>query len=112
MRKPLPEIKYFGGDPFEFRKFIRQFRSKILANSDIADENMNYLEQFTCGEANKFVKGFGYLDAEVGYVAAMKELEERYGNEHTVVNAFGQRALDWPMIKADNPKGLTTFPSS
>jgi hypothetical protein len=40
---------------------------------------MNYLEQFTYGEAHKVVQGFGHLRGEYAYKAAMKQLEDRYG---------------------------------
>jgi hypothetical protein len=40
-------------------------------NSDSEDEKMNYLEQFTYGEAHKVVQGFGHLRGEYAYKAAM-----------------------------------------
>jgi len=33
---------------------------------------MNYLEQFTFGEANKLMSGFSHLSGEYAYSAAMK----------------------------------------
>ncbi|CAG2229278.1 unnamed protein product [Mytilus edulis] len=61
LRKPMPEIKKFSVDPLEFRKFVRQFTVKIVQNSDTEDEKMNYLEQFTFGEAHKVVSGISHL---------------------------------------------------
>ena len=109
MRKPSPDIKKFGGDPLEYNKFMRQFRSKVVTNTNNKDEMMTFLEQFTVGEANKIVQGFSYLDAELGYDRALHELEERYGNDHVIASAFVKRALDWPIILNDKPKALDNF---
>ena len=70
---------------------------------------MNYLEQYTCGEPRKIVIGFSYLDAEKGYKAVIRELDERYGNQECTVQGFVTKALTWTPIKADNPKELDRF---
>ncbi|XP_071094674.1 uncharacterized protein [Haliotis cracherodii] len=109
LRKPVPDIQKFNGNPLEFQKFMRQFRTKIISNSSSEDELMCYLEQFTEGEAHQVVKSFSYLDARSGYKAAMAELEERYGNQETIANALIKRAMCWPNIKADNAKSLDEY---
>ena len=109
LKKPTQDITKFGGDPLEYHRFKRQFKTKILANCEDFDEMMNYLEQYTTGSANKIVVGYSYMRAEKGYKAAMKELDERFGDEDFVVSAFVKKALNWPVIKADNPKGLDEF---
>ena len=78
LKKPVSDIKKFGGDPLEYNKFLRQFKSKVITNcdddddddddaddddddeaedddddDDDDDERLNYLEQFTFGEANR-----------------------------------------------------------
>ena len=32
LRRPIPEIKKFGGNPLEYRHFIRQFHDKVVDN--------------------------------------------------------------------------------
>ena len=88
---------------------MRQFKSVVIANCDIYEEKLNYLEQYTTGDAHKIVVGYSYLDAKKGYIAAMKELEERYGDSDVIVDAFLKRILNWPVIKADNIKALDEF---
>jgi hypothetical protein len=88
LRKPVSDLRKFDGNPLEYRKFMRQFRSKIVNNSEDDDERLNFLEQYTIGEAHRIVVGLSYLEADVGYRAAMKELEERYGDPEVVVNPF------------------------
>ena len=107
LRKPPTEIKKFEGDPMDYKRFLRQFNSSVVMNTETDEERMNYLEQFTTGEANRVVCGFGYLDN--GYAAALEELALRYGNPSVIVSAFIRKALDWPIIRPDDPRGLNEF---
>ena len=50
-----------------------------------------------------------YLEASTGYVAALKELEARYGEPDVVVNSFIKKALTWPNIKPNDVKGIDRF---
>ena len=109
LRKPVSDIRKFGGNPLEYHKFFRQFKTVVVNNTEDDDERMNYLDQYTVGEANKIVSVYGYLEARIGYPAAMKELEERYGDVDVIVHAFITKALNWPTIKADNAKALDEF---
>ena len=99
LRLPIPEIKKFGGNPLEFRRFLRQFHAKVVLNTQDDDERMNYLEQLTYGEANRCVAGFSHLSGERAYKAAMTQLEERYGDNKVIATAFIKKALDWPAVK-------------
>ncbi|KAK3101436.1 hypothetical protein FSP39_003570 [Pinctada imbricata] len=107
LRRPIPEIKKFGGNPLEFRRFLRQFHAKVVLNTHDDDERMNYLEQLTYGEANRCVSGFSHLSGDRAYKAAMKQLEERYGDNEVIATAFIKKALDWPAVK--DAKSLDEF---
>ena len=107
LRKPSSEIKKFSGDPMDYKRFLRQFNSRVVVNADTEEECMNYLEQFTDGEAHRVVCGFGHLDN--GYHAALRELDLRYGNPRVIVSSFIRKALEWQPIRADDPKGLNEF---
>ena len=107
LRKPSSEIKKFSGDPMDYKRFLRQFNSRVVVNADTEEECMNYLEQFTDGEAHRVVCGFGHLDN--GYHAALQELDLRYGNPRVIVSSFIRKALEWQPIRADDPKGLNEF---
>lgn len=93
LKKPVSEIKKFGGNPLEFRRFIRQFNSKVVMNTQDDDERMNYLEQMTFGEAYKVVSGFSHMSGDIAFKAAMKQLEERYGDNEVIATAFVNKAL-------------------
>jgi hypothetical protein len=70
---------------------------------------MNYLEQFTGGEANKIVVGLSYLNSNIAYTTAMNELDERYGNPDVVAHSFVKKALSWRNIKPNDAKGLDEY---
>ncbi|XP_006812723.1 uncharacterized protein LOC102806147 [Saccoglossus kowalevskii] len=72
-------------------------------------ERMNYLRQYTSGEANEIVKGYSYLNASRGYAAAIRELDQRYGNNELIATEYIKKTRNWPKIKADDIKGLDRY---
>ncbi|CAG2221766.1 unnamed protein product [Mytilus edulis] len=109
LRKPTPEIRKFSGNPLEYRKFLRQFESKVVLNCEQDDEKMNYLEQLTFGEAHKVVSSYSHLPGDRAYKASMRHLEERYGDTDVMASAFIKKALDWPNIKSGDIQSLDEF---
>ena len=71
LMKPMSDIHKFGGNPLDYKKFMRQFRSKVVMNCEDDEERLNFLEQFTVGEPNTIVSGLSYMDAPQGYAAAL-----------------------------------------
>ena len=109
LKKPPSELQKFGGDPLLYHRFMRQFRSRVVANCESSEECLNYLEQYTTGEPQQIVIGYAYMDADKGYKAALSEFEKRYGDPDVTVSAFIQKALSWPIIKSDDPKEFDKF---
>ncbi|XP_014677761.1 PREDICTED: uncharacterized protein LOC106817594 [Priapulus caudatus] len=93
----------------EYPRFLRQFKTRIVAYTDSEDERLSYLEQYTTADAHNIVKGYSHLESTVGYKATMDELKTRYGDTEVVAAAYIKRALDWPVIKPDNAKALDDF---
>ena len=58
------------------------------------DDKMNYLEQFTFGEANKLMSGFSHLTGEHVYKRRHEKLEETNGDHEVIANVFIKRALE------------------
>ncbi|XP_064639799.1 uncharacterized protein LOC135495265 [Lineus longissimus] len=73
--------------------------------SHVADPNLASL-QFTTWEAHDVVQGFAHLDAKLGFDAATSEFKRRYGDSTYVSQAYVKKALDWPMIRVDDPQSL------
>eukprot|EP00795_Rhopilema_esculentum_P012403 gene12403-3062_t len=70
---------------------------------------MAYQEQFTTGEAHRIVTGYSFLPSDVGCKAAIKQLSRRYGNAEVIANSYVQQVLQWPSIKAEDPKSIYAF---
>ncbi len=109
MKKPQIDLAKFSGDPLDYNRFIRHFSSKITQYTSNDEENLTFLEQFTTGEAHDIVVGYSYLSADVGYRAAMDELERYYGDNDVIAHAFIAKALNWPNMSPDKPKDLDRF---
>ncbi|XP_033099902.1 uncharacterized protein LOC117103452 [Anneissia japonica] len=109
MKKPKHEVKRFSGNPIDFPKFIRQFKSRIVSNTDTSEERMTYLEELTTGEANKVVCGFSHFPSEKAYQAAMDQLSDRYGDNEVIASTYIKKALEWPTIRPGEPKALDEY---
>ena len=88
LRRPPSQISKFGGNVLNYKRFLREFKSVIVSNCSDYDELLHYLEQFTIGEPNRIVTSCSYLESKQGYEAAMKELNDRYGDHQVIANAF------------------------
>ena len=109
MKKPMSAISQFDGYLLEYMVFIRQFQARVISNTEENSERLNFLLQYTTGEANKIVRSYSYLDSSIGYPSALRELEQRYGNPQVVCRAFITMALQWPSIKPNDSKGLDEY---
>lgn len=58
---------------------------------------------------HKVVSEYGQLNSEYAYNAAMTQLNDRYGDEEGIANAFIKEALGWPNIQPGNAKTLDEF---
>jgi len=106
LRKPQVHISKFSGSPMDYRRFLRQFNSRVAAYATDDEERLNYLEQFTTGEANKIAVGYSHMGGTVAYEAILKEFKARYGDSEVIAAAYIKRALDWPVVKPDDSHGL------
>jgi hypothetical protein len=79
----------------------------VESNTENQEECLNFLEQYTSGDARKIVVGYSY--STNGYILALKELERRYGDPEILVNAFVKKALSWSQIKPDEAKELDSY---
>lgn len=90
-------------------KIYQTVQTRVCANTSSYEERLNFLLQFTSGEANRIVTGYSHLDAERGYLQALDELKDRYGDPDVVAQTYVKKALNWPAIKPDNSKALDSY---
>ena len=109
LRKPHLEVARFSGDPLSYKKFVRQFETRILAVTDNEDERLAYLDQYTSGEPNRIIRSLSYLDASIAYPAVWKELNDRYGQSEIIATTFVDKALKWPTVRPNDGKALDEY---
>ncbi len=98
---PARDIPVFGGNPLEYRAFIRAFEHGVEERANKAD-CLYFLEQFTRGQPRELVRSCQHMVPERGYALAKELLHEHFGNEFKVASAYTEKALAWPPI---NPLG-------
>ena len=109
MNIPRSQVTKFDGDPMIYRRFINSFKSKIEAVTDTNLDRMEYLLDFTEGEAHSIIVGYSHLPPDEGYPMALEQLEKEYGDVHIIVRAFVDKAMSWPTIKNNDAKALKGF---
>ena len=93
----------------DYNRFLRQLKTRICHNTYSYEERLNFLLQFTTGEAHRIVIGHSHLDSERGYKAALKEFRDKYGDTDVIAQSYNiKKALDWPIIKTV-AKALDSF---
>jgi hypothetical protein len=109
LRKPHADIQKLSGSPMDYKRFMRQFNTRIVTYTDNDDERLNYLDQYMEADAHQIVVGYSHVEGALGYAAVIKEFEMRYGDPDVIAAAYVKRALDWPSIKADDAKALDQY---
>ncbi|KAK0154798.1 hypothetical protein N1851_002884 [Merluccius polli] len=105
---PPRDIPVFEGDPFQYKAFIKSFEQGVEDKASKAD-CLYYLEQFTRGQPRELVQSCQHMDAERGFIVAKALLQEHFGNEYKIANAYIEKALTWPAIKSEDVKSLQAY---
>lgn len=45
------------------------------------------------------MKSCGHMDLERGFIVAKALLQEHFGNEYKIANAYIEKTLTWPAVK-------------
>ena len=107
-RLPKLELSAFGGDPLEFQQWRMSFQKIVEEVTPDPSHRLQYLQQFTSGDASMLVSGF-MLDQVNGYENAMKELTKEFGDPYVLARAYIAKIDGWPQIKASDTIGLRSF---
>lgn len=107
----LPKIVtvIFDGDIMQYQSFTASFEKVIESKVECNEEKLYNLEQYTRGPAQALVTSCRYMDPNRGFQNAKKLLQDNYGNKYKIASAYIERALSWPLIKAEDPKALQAY---
>jgi hypothetical protein len=105
-RLPVPEPPVFTGSPLQYPAWKSAFAALIDSRNIPASERIHYLKRYLEGEAKEAVEGVFYFDTEEAYTDARNTLEERYGNQFLISEAFRTKLDSWPKVNGNDSKGL------
>ena len=106
-RAPNPDV--FSGHPEAYPMWKASFNTLIGKHEIGHDEKMFYLKQYTSGEARSAIESLFLCPSKESYEAALKILEDRFGNASLVSAAFRNKLESWPKINERDGKGLQKF---
>ena len=108
-RLPAPEPSVFTGDPLQYNDWNISFRTLVEERNIPQADKIHYLKRYLGGAAKEAVSGYFLLQSEFAYEEARALLEERYGNQFIVTDAFRNKLDAWPKIPPRDGKSLRRF---
>ncbi|KAM7393992.1 hypothetical protein PAMP_020821 [Pampus punctatissimus] len=106
---PQGNIPTFDGQVLEYKSFIHSFKNMIEQKTDNNRDRLQFLIQYTKGQAKRLVQSCEYMAPERGYQKAMQLLKENFGHEYKISCAYLEKALLWPLIKPEDSKSLQDY---
>ena len=98
-RLPPPEPGVFSGNPLEYNAWKRSFELLIEQKSISPGEKLYYLRRYVAGEAKECIDGFLLESTDCAYADAKDRLNERFGSQFHVAQAFRKKLREWPRIQ-------------
>ena len=105
-RLPPPEPGIFTGDPLKYAEWKSSFATLIGEKNIPDEEKIHYLKRYIGGEAKEAVEGFFLMNSENAYEDAKALLDERFGDQFVITNAFRDKLDKWPRIGAKDGLAL------
>ena len=106
-RLPIPQPPIFSGNPLEYPDWIAAYDALIENKNITAADKFYFLGMYLTGEAREAVKGLFSTRDEEGYRKAKDVLQERFGDEFVISEAFRTKLETWP--KVDKAISLRRF---
>ena len=101
---PQRSITPFSGDALEYVSFMHTFEHNIERKLSEEKEKYYFLEYFTTGDANRVVKSC--MRMEQPFIKAKELLKKKFGDGYKVAQAFVNKAVSWPDVKANDASEL------
>ena len=106
---PQGSIPVFDGEVLEYTSFIHSFENMIERKTDNHRDRLQFLIQYTKGQAQRLVKSCEYMAPDRGYQKALQLMKENFGSEYKISCAYLEKALSWPQIKQQDAKSLQDY---
>lgn len=106
---PQRQMPMFGGDPLQYRTFIKAFETIIESKEPDEVGRLYYLEQYTTGRVKELVKSCQHMAPDECYRKARDLLEQRFGQKHKIAMAYVDKVITAPPIKVDDGNALEDF---
>ncbi|KAL2089185.1 hypothetical protein ACEWY4_016084 [Coilia grayii] len=106
---PQGSIPIFDGQVLEYKSFIHSFQNMIERKTDNNRDRLQFLIQYTKGQAQRLVKSCEYMAPDRGYQMTKKLFKENFGNKYKISCAYLYKALSWPQIKSEDSKSLQDY---
>ena len=109
MSLPKPQLIQFDGDPLNFHVFLSMFDS-CVHNSNISQSaKLNRLFELCQGKALRLIKPCALMAPDQGYIRARELLNERFGDDFEITEAYVKKIVAGPPIKGNNITALQEF---
>uniref|UniRef100_A0A0S7EZR2 PPUP7055 n=1 Tax=Poeciliopsis prolifica TaxID=188132 RepID=A0A0S7EZR2_9TELE len=100
LRLPPTDLIKFDGEPLQYWKFMRLFTTMVDKESISAEEKLTRLHQYTEGKARDAISHCLYnSDPNAGFKEALDRLKSRFGNPHSISQAWVEKVLNFKEIR-------------
>ena len=109
---PAPEPTVFDGDPLKYNDWSIAFKVLIEDKRISEGDKTHYLKRYVSGPAREAISGYFLLRSDSAFERAKALLEERYGNQFIVTEAFrdklGRRSTEETATALDGSLTIST----
>lgn len=88
LKLPQKTMKKFSGEVTEFVSFKKSFESIVVSKEKNLSELMDFLLDFTCGEARNLIASCQFLPPEDGYPRAWRLLKQHFGQPIKISRSY------------------------
>ena len=106
---PPPEPSVFYGDLMRYPSWKTAFQTLIEHQRIPAGERLHYLKKYIGGQVKDTVESYILLPPEDTFKEAKSLLEEQYGNQFVIANAFRDKLENWQHINPIDGTALQRY---
>ena len=108
-RLPVPEPSVFTGATLGYVRWKISFKTLIENKGLSPAERTFYLQRYLGGKVLKTVEAYFFNTTEQSYAAAWKLLDERYGHNFNIQEAFRDKLSKWRRVANRDATGMQEY---